>query len=131
MAQAPALPTGFELPLEPRLPRIGSVDQVAVEAMREVMDTVPMRGRVVIVGNRGAIEINPRSIMSKDAIVTGFTNWNATPKELVTAHAAVIAGMHRCGFRPEVGKEMPLAQAPKAHEEVMKPGAYGKIVLIP
>jgi deoxyribose-phosphate aldolase len=31
MAQAPALPSGFELPLEPRLPRIGSVDQVAVE----------------------------------------------------------------------------------------------------
>jgi deoxyribose-phosphate aldolase len=31
MAQAPALPTGFELPLEPRLPRIGSIDQVAVE----------------------------------------------------------------------------------------------------
>jgi deoxyribose-phosphate aldolase len=31
MAQAPALPQGFELPLEPRLPRIGSVDQVAVE----------------------------------------------------------------------------------------------------
>src|SRR3954463_11345241 len=32
MSQAPALPRGFELPLEPRLPRIGSVDQVAVEA---------------------------------------------------------------------------------------------------
>jgi deoxyribose-phosphate aldolase len=32
MSQAPALPTGFELPLEPRLPRIGSIDQVAVEA---------------------------------------------------------------------------------------------------
>jgi deoxyribose-phosphate aldolase len=31
MAQAPALPTGFELPLEPRLPRIGSVDAVALE----------------------------------------------------------------------------------------------------
>jgi deoxyribose-phosphate aldolase len=31
VAQAPALPRGFELPLEPRLPRIGSVDQVAVE----------------------------------------------------------------------------------------------------
>jgi deoxyribose-phosphate aldolase len=31
MAQAPALPSGFELPLEPRLPRIGSVDQVAAE----------------------------------------------------------------------------------------------------
>lgn len=32
MSQAPALPGGFELPLEPRLPRIGSVDAVALEA---------------------------------------------------------------------------------------------------
>jgi len=31
MAKAPVLATGFELPLEPRLPRIGSVDAVAVE----------------------------------------------------------------------------------------------------
>src|SRR5499427_6784727 len=32
MALAPVLPGGFELPLEPRLPRIGSVDAVALEA---------------------------------------------------------------------------------------------------
>src|SRR5512133_4189965 len=31
MAKAPVLATGFELPLEPRLPRIGSIDQVALE----------------------------------------------------------------------------------------------------
>src|SRR5256885_15632753 len=31
MARGPGRPTGFELPLEPRLPRIGSIDQVAVE----------------------------------------------------------------------------------------------------
>jgi len=31
MAKAPVLPRGFELPLEPRLPRIGSVDAVALE----------------------------------------------------------------------------------------------------
>src|SRR5881628_2505142 len=31
MAQAPALPAGFELPLEPRLQRVGSVDAVALE----------------------------------------------------------------------------------------------------
>jgi len=31
VAKAPALPGGFELPLEPRLPRIGSVDAVALE----------------------------------------------------------------------------------------------------
>src|SRR5712692_11628691 len=31
VAQTPVLPRGFELPLEPRLPRIGSVDAVALE----------------------------------------------------------------------------------------------------
>ena len=31
MAQAPVLPAGFELPLEPRLPRIGSIDAVSLE----------------------------------------------------------------------------------------------------
>jgi deoxyribose-phosphate aldolase len=31
MTHAPALPRGFELPAGPRLPRVGSVDQVAVE----------------------------------------------------------------------------------------------------
>ena len=37
MAQAPALPRGFELPLEPRLPRVGSVDQVAVEERSDML----------------------------------------------------------------------------------------------
>jgi NADPH2:quinone reductase len=95
------------------------------------LEMIATRGRVVIVGNRGALELNPRSIMSKDATVVGFTNWNATPRELAVAHAAIVAGMERCGYRPQVGKEMPLKEAPRAHEEVMKPGAYGKLVLIP
>jgi NADPH2:quinone reductase len=95
------------------------------------LEMIATRGRVVIVGNRGALELNPRSIMSKDAVVTGFTNWNATPHELVVAHAAIIAGMERCGYTPEVGRKIALADAPKAHEAVMTPGAYGKIVLVP
>src|SRR5919202_6523815 len=31
MAKAPALPRGFELPLDARIPRVGSVDEVALE----------------------------------------------------------------------------------------------------
>jgi deoxyribose-phosphate aldolase len=37
MAKAPVLATGFELPLEPRLPRIGSVDAVALEERAETL----------------------------------------------------------------------------------------------
>jgi NADPH:quinone reductase len=95
------------------------------------LELIAKRGRVVIVGNRGSIELNPRAIMAKDATVVGLTNWNATPEELAVAHAAIVAGMERSGFKPQVGEEMPLADAPRAHELVMKPGAYGKIVLVP
>jgi NADPH2:quinone reductase len=34
-------------------------------------------------------------------------------------------------LRPVVGKEIPLAEAARAHTEIMQPGAHGKIVLIP
>jgi len=37
VATAPALPGGFELPLEPRLPRLGSVDAVALEERADVL----------------------------------------------------------------------------------------------
>jgi len=94
------------------------------------LEMIAIRGRVVVVGNRGAIELNPRAIMGKDATVTGFTNWNATPQDLAVAHAAIVAGMERCGYKPQVGREMPLGDAPRAHEDVMKSGSYGKIVLI-
>lgn len=95
------------------------------------LDLIAKRGRIAIVGNRGAIELNPRAIMGKDATIVGFTNWNALPGELATAHAAIVAGMERSGYKPRVGKELPLADAARAHEAVLKPGAYGKIVLIP
>ena len=95
------------------------------------LELIAKRGRIAIVGNRGALELNPRAIMGKDATVVGFTNWNALPGELAMAHAAIVAGMERSGYKPQVGKEMPLADAPRAHEDVLKAGAYGKIVLIP
>jgi NADPH:quinone reductase len=95
------------------------------------LEMLARRGRIVIVGNRGSLELNPRAIMGKDATVVGFTNWNATPQELAIAHAAIVAGMDRFGYKPQLGKEMPLGDAPRAHEDVLKPGAYGKIVLIP
>ncbi|NDU78552.1 hypothetical protein GWI34_39100, partial [Actinomadura sp. DSM 109109] len=43
MAQAPALPRGFELPMEPRLPRIGSVDAVALEERAATLAKRPIK----------------------------------------------------------------------------------------
>ena len=107
------------------------VEMLANVNLVKDLDLIAKRGRIIIVGNRGALELNPRAIMGKDATIVGFTNWNALPAELATAHAAIVAGMQRSGYKPQVGREMPLADAPRAHEAVLEPGAYGKIVLIP
>jgi NADPH2:quinone reductase len=88
-------------------------------------------GRVIVVGNRGAIEINPRETMGRDADIRGMTLMNATDEDLRGMHAAIVAGLENGTLRPIIGKEMPLADAAKAHVSVLEPGAYGKIVLTP
>lgn len=89
------------------------------------------RGRVVVIGCRGTVEINPRDTMARDASILGMVLFNATPEETDEIHAGIGAGLANGTLRPVVGKEFPLADAPKAHEAVMAPGAYGKIVLVP
>jgi NADPH2:quinone reductase len=88
-------------------------------------------GRVVVVGNRGTIEINPRDAMGRDAAILGLSLWNATPDEMRSMHSAITAGLENKTLRPVINKELPLAEAPRAHADVMAPGAYGKIVLVP
>jgi NADPH2:quinone reductase len=87
------------------------------------------RGRVVVVGNRGSLDFNPRLIMAKDALVTGTTLPNVTPAESHTALAGVIAALSTGFLRPVVGLELPLAEAAKAHQTIMAGGARGKVVL--
>jgi len=43
----------------------------------------------------------------------------------------LVAGLENKSLRPVVGAEFPLSEAARAHEAVMKGGAYGKIVLLP
>jgi NADPH2:quinone reductase len=88
-------------------------------------------GRVVIVGSRGPVEINPRDAMSRDATILGMTLFNASATELEKIHADLINGLKDGSLRPVIGQEFQLKDAAKAHEAVMKPGAHGKIVLIP
>ena len=89
------------------------------------------KGRVVVIGNRGNIEINPREIMRRDAAVLGFVLWNAARPELETIHAGIVAGLENGSLRPVVGNELPLEKAAQAHRAILEPGAFGKIVLVP
>lgn len=95
------------------------------------LDVLALRGRVMVVGNRGRVEIDPRRIMGKDGTILGMTMFNATAEELHQIHAVLVAGLENGTLKPVIGRELPLADAAKAHVAVMEPGAFGKIVLIP
>ena len=87
-------------------------------------------GRVVIIGSRGPVEINPRDTMQRDADIRGMILPNTSPAEMASIHAALVAGLENGTLRPVIGKEFPLAEAAEAHRTVMEPGALGKIVLV-
>jgi NADPH2:quinone reductase len=90
-----------------------------------------LRGRVVVIGSRGRVEIDPRQTMGKDAAVLGMTLWNVPADERVRINQALTEAMEAGTLRPAVDRELPLAEAPRAHEAVLAGGHIGKIVLKP
>ena len=89
------------------------------------------RGRVVVVGSRGSVEINPRDAMMRDADIRGMVFANASPEEQRAIYKSLGEQLGAGRIQPVIGKELPLIAAPEAHRAVMSPNARGKIVLIP
>lgn len=95
------------------------------------LSVVAKRGRIVVIGSRGEIEIAPRLFMAKEAHVMGVLLFSATAEEKKTAHAALGAGLENGTLRPVIGREFPLENAAEAHAAVLEKGAHGKIILRP
>jgi NADPH:quinone reductase len=89
------------------------------------------RGRIVVVGSRGSLDFMPRLLMAKEASVFGMMLPNMTADEWRTVNAGVQAALSDGTLTPVVSRELPLAEAAKAHEAVLAGGSAGKIVLIP
>lgn len=88
-------------------------------------------GRVVVVGSRGPVEIDPRDTMQRDADIRGMMLGGGSPESRTQMYSEIAAGLEKGSLRPVIGKVLPLEEAPQAHRAVLAPGAYGKIVLIP
>jgi NADPH2:quinone reductase len=77
--------------------------------------------------------VNPAELMGRSRAVLGFWLVHAITRPGMLAEA--MAGMFemvRAGtLRPIVGGEFPLAEARRAHEELLARRSTGKLVLIP
>jgi len=107
------------------------LEMLANVNLQKDLGIVALGGRIVVIGNRGTIEINPRGAMNKNCAILGMALYHASPKQLVGIHAALVEGLHNGTLRPAIAQELPLKDAPRSHEAVMEAGHHGKIVLIP
>lgn len=107
------------------------LELLANQNLGEDLKILANGGRVVVIGSRGPVTVDPRDTIAKETSVLGMYIWNATEKETASIHAALGAGLANGTLRPIIGKKMSLREAPQAHHEVIESKAYGKIVLIP
>lgn len=95
------------------------------------LDIIGSGGRIVVIGSRGEVTIDPRLLMRKQSSIHGMMFANSTPEELTEAHGFLYQHLQSGELEPIVRVELPLSEAPRAHELVLEPGASGKIILTP
>jgi NADPH2:quinone reductase len=117
---------------------IGATDGKGVDIILEMLanvnlvkdfEVLNMFGRIVIIGNRGSLDFNPRLTMGKDASIFGMSLFNTPESEMQEIHRAIQQGLREGFLNPIVGRKFTLSQASQAHREVIESKALGKIVL--
>ncbi len=88
-------------------------------------------GRVVVIGSRGTVEIDPRLTMGKDTSIIGMNLNNTLPQDKAAIRAALNAGLAQEMLDPVIGRQYRLDEAPEAHRQIIEGTAYGKIILVP
>jgi NADPH2:quinone reductase len=106
------------------------LEMLANVNLQKDLEVLAMFGRVVVVGNRGSLDFNPRAVMSKDAVVYGVSLFNAAAGKMAEIHNAIGRGLRDGHLKPIIGKTFPLADAAKAHRQVLEGNSLGKTVLV-
>jgi NADPH:quinone reductase len=109
---------------------------VVIESLASVnlghdLSLLAQHGRVVVVGSRGTVEVDPRDLMTVEGTVLGVLVNKAPMEDIAAAHEAIVRGLREGSLRPVVGRELPLADAPRAHRLLRERPALGKLVLVP
>ncbi|KAJ9584619.1 hypothetical protein L9F63_021037, partial [Diploptera punctata] len=85
--------------------------------------------RVAIVGSRGTVEVNPRSLMLTEGCVIGVMLAGATKDEIKESAEVILQGIEDGWVNPVIAQEYTLEEAAQAHHDIIhNSGARGKLV---
>ncbi|SOC16688.1 NADPH:quinone reductase-like Zn-dependent oxidoreductase [Ureibacillus xyleni] len=106
------------------------IEFLANENLETDLKLIAPYGRIVIIGNRGTIEINPRLTMVKECDILGTAIFNIPKKEYEECLIGVSALLKSGVLIPQVGNRLPLSEAKQAHIDILTKKAKGKMVLL-
>lgn len=115
----------------------GSGVDVIIEMLANVnlnhdLELLGQNGVVVVVGNRGSIQINPRDMMGKETSIMGTALFSSTPEEWQETARFVIEALEGGWLNPVVERTYPLEGAKAAHHDIIhSAGAKGHLLIDP
>lgn len=113
------LETGFDVVIE----------MLANHNLDQDLKALAFGGCVAVIGNRGTVEINPRDLMARDASVVGVALANVQPNELALIAKSLLPLFEKGVLKPVVRHSYALTELAQAHEDVLKSGALGNLVI--
>jgi NADPH2:quinone reductase len=105
------------------------LEMLANQNLGRDLTLLGQNGRVVVIGSRGPVEIDPRNVMTREADIRGISLYNATPADRAEIYHRITLGLEDGSLDPVIDTAFPLHEAARAHERVMASGSRGKIVL--
>jgi len=86
--------------------------------------------RIMVVGCRGSVNINPRHLMLPEASIHGVALGNSTPEQYKEMGCAIVAGIEAGWVNPVINREYAMEEVQQVHYDIIhSKGAKGKLVL--
>jgi NADPH2:quinone reductase len=105
------------------------LEMLANQNLGHDIDLLAQRGRIVVIGSRGPVEIDARGLMVREADMLGISLFIAVSSEGNEIFRRIAAGLEAGELNPVIGRRFALRDAALAHEQIMTSSARGKIVL--
>lgn len=105
------------------------IEMAANINLEKDLDILKKYGRLVIVGNRGEVNFNPRLTMEKEADILGMAIWNANEKETTDCLNNIKKLIDDRAIEPVVGEIFDINYVQEAHKKVLEEKYPGKLLL--
>ena len=94
------------------------------------MQMLKSNARIMVVGSRGPITVNPRHLMAPEALIQGIALAATKEYEYKEIGDAIVNGIRSGWVNPVINREYDFGTTQKAHDDIINSkGAKGKLVI--